>query len=212
MRTGLKETIEWYNRNARFYAGRNNLIYPNDSVQLENFLKLLNSGAKILDAGCGSGRFCKLMKDKGFLTTGIDLSSELIRLAKESYPELEFIEGDLRSLPFENQSFDGVWAHASLVHAESRKDVLTILKEFYRVLNANGVVRVMVKKNVIDTEAVIEPFTKEERFFRYFQEDDLCRFLERANFTVLKVMAFNEFEKNGMGRKDTNWIELIAKK
>lgn len=210
MKIGLKETIDWYNRNSKFYADRTN--WPYDLMQLNDFLKLLSPGAKILDAGCGAGRFCKLIEDKGFKAIGIDLSSELIKLAKESYPEIEFIEADMRSLPFTGQTMDGIWAHASLVHIETRKDVLVILKEFYRILVTKGILRIMVKESTKDTEVVVEPNTKEERFFRYFQEDDLCRFLEGASFTILKKNVINEYEKNGMGRKDTNWIEVIAQK
>lgn len=59
---------------------------------------------KVLEAGCGYGRWSPLFKNY----KGVDISSDFIELAKTNYPlhADNFICGDLRKLPFKDNSFD----------------------------------------------------------------------------------------------------------
>ena len=70
---------------------------------------------------------------------GIDLSKSLIEIARNKHPDIEFRQGNILNLPFEDESFDGVWAHASLVHLETTEEVVRALREFNRVLKPGGV-------------------------------------------------------------------------
>lgn len=56
----------------------------------------VESGARVLDAGCGSGRYAAELARAGFAVTGVDRSAELLAVARERAPEVEFEEGDLR--------------------------------------------------------------------------------------------------------------------
>lgn len=61
---------------------------------------------KILDLGCGNGSFTNYLTQQGFNATGLDPSESGIALAKQSFPDIEFIQGDIYNLPFsqlENQ-------------------------------------------------------------------------------------------------------------
>lgn len=56
--------------------------------------------SKTLDLGCGNGYYADYLSKKGFKVTGIDISKEIINLAKESYPEnlnLKFKQADVFS-------------------------------------------------------------------------------------------------------------------
>ena len=65
------------------------------------------AGKKVLMLGCGTGEESLLLREFGASDIiGVDLSEESIRLAKESYPECEFIVGDMHKLPFNDKSFD----------------------------------------------------------------------------------------------------------
>lgn len=59
---------------------------------------------KVLEAGCGYGRWAYLFTNY----TGVDISPDFIKLAQETYPERKnnFLVGDLRNLPFEDNTFD----------------------------------------------------------------------------------------------------------
>ncbi len=73
-------------------------------------------GARIADLGCGSGVFTDLLRRRGFDCVGVDLSPKLIRIARQTYPDVEFREGDIEHLPFADDSFDGVLLAGVLHH------------------------------------------------------------------------------------------------
>lgn len=81
--------------------------------EVDRALKMLRpeDGARILDLACGSGRHSLELERRGFSVVGVDISTELVEIARRDAAEQglasEFIEGDLRELPFEDE-FDVV--------------------------------------------------------------------------------------------------------
>ena len=71
---------------------------------------LLRSGQHILDLGCGYGRYTIPLAEMGFEIDGIDLTPSLVSkarsIAKEHNLKVSFTIGDMRSLPFPNESYD----------------------------------------------------------------------------------------------------------
>lgn len=49
------------------------------------------AGARALDIGCGAGRWCRFLNERGYETTGIDLQPELIEINRDRYPDMDFI-------------------------------------------------------------------------------------------------------------------------
>jgi ubiquinone/menaquinone biosynthesis C-methylase UbiE len=101
------------------------------------FIRLsgLPRGARIADLGCGSGVFSNVLRQRGYDCTGVDLSPALIRIAKQKYPGIEFLEGDVEHLPFADASFDGVLLAGILHHFEERS---AFLAEAKRILRPGG--------------------------------------------------------------------------
>jgi demethylmenaquinone methyltransferase / 2-methoxy-6-polyprenyl-1,4-benzoquinol methylase len=69
----------------------------------------LGPGGSALDVACGSGKLtAELAKIAGpsGRVIGLDFSARMLDIARDSYPALEFIEGDALKLPFEDGSFD----------------------------------------------------------------------------------------------------------
>ena len=99
----------------------------------------IHKGDKILDVACGTGVITGMLSQLSRETViGIDLSSEMIKIAKEKYEgqkDVSFIEGDFLSYPFEEESFDFVIiynAYPHFLYVESLK------KTIYRVLKKDG--------------------------------------------------------------------------
>ncbi len=93
-------------------------------------------GKKVLMLGCGTGEESIMLNEFGATDiVGIDLSEESIRLAKESYPNCEFIVGDMHKLPFEDNFFDFVYSSLAIHYSETPESVY---KEIYRVLKKEG--------------------------------------------------------------------------
>jgi ubiquinone/menaquinone biosynthesis C-methylase UbiE len=64
------------------------------------------TGTRVADLGCGSGVFTDLLHRQGYDAVGLDLSPKLIGLARQKYPGVEFLEGDVEHLPFPDSSLD----------------------------------------------------------------------------------------------------------
>lgn len=105
-----------------------------------NTLKLFNDvkGKSVLDAACGPGKYAEILLEKGANVTGFDLSTEMIKYAKErNVNQGSFFVHDL-SQPLamiDDGSFDYVLCALALHYIE---DWTSTIKEFFRVLKTNG--------------------------------------------------------------------------
>lgn len=102
----------------------------------------INSDDHVLDAGCGKGGSCFwLARNIGARATGItpvqsQISDCWTGVEKLNLQEqVDFVKADYCDMPFEDESFDVVWACESLCHAP---DKLLFYKEAYRVLKPGG--------------------------------------------------------------------------
>lgn len=114
------------------------------------FDKLNFNGQKLLDIGCGSGLFSGLAQHKGADVIGIDASEPLIKQAKLREPAINFLTGEMESLPFAEGSFDMVCGFNSFQYAASVKNALV---EAHRVLKPNGKLIAMIWGNNENCEA-----------------------------------------------------------
>jgi SAM-dependent methyltransferase len=94
-------------------------------------------GASIGDIGCGTGRLEPCLAASGLSLRGIDLSPEMIRVARRDYPGFEFDIADLRELPFEDASLAGVVCWYSLMYLVP-SDRPAAFSELARVVKSEG--------------------------------------------------------------------------
>ncbi len=104
---------------------------------IETFARVtgLPAGARVVDLGCGSGVFTDRLQAHGYQATGVDLSPKLIEIAREKYPAIEFLEGDIEALPFPDGHFDGVLLSGVLHHF---LDISRCVAEVKRILRPGG--------------------------------------------------------------------------
>ncbi len=101
----------------------------------------------VLDAGCAHGRLIPYLKKLGVSKEhykGIDISEELIREARKTYPEYSFQVGNVLNLPYENDSFDVVLSSAVLHHIPTWALRSHMIREALRVTKTGGVVIFLV--------------------------------------------------------------------
>lgn len=101
---------------------------------INELLDKFEYNAKLLDIGCGDGE--RTLSNLTEESVGIDISSSGLKMAQDSVSK-ELVQADMSSLPFKNDSFDGITAYFSVFHVsrDSHKDVY---REFRRVMNSNG--------------------------------------------------------------------------
>jgi SAM-dependent methyltransferase len=87
----------------------------------------VDRGDRVLDVACGSGLALELAALRGAACTGIDASPRLIAVARDRNPEADLQVGDMRTLPWDDGSFDvvtsfrGIWGTTPEVVAEVRR-------------------------------------------------------------------------------------------
>lgn len=134
------EVTAYYDANAETFFAETVNIDVSDTRQ--HFTALLPDGAKILDAGCGSGRDTKHFLDAGYRVTAFDASSEMVRLAS-AYTGIEVLRMTFQEMRF-NAEFDGIWASATLLHLP--KSLLPqALSNIARALRPGGVAYISFK-------------------------------------------------------------------
>src|SRR5258708_3413568 len=115
------------------------------NVGTVKFTSYLKKGDSILDVGCAGGMKSEFLANQGFAITGIDLSDEMIKIAKDRMPNGEFYVKDItQPLGLDNQ-FDGVFAQAVLLHI-SKKDIRKVLKNLLNLLKTGGHLYIAVKQ------------------------------------------------------------------
>jgi len=119
--------IRWKNKNSTYY----------NTLWIKNLLDIKFKFNSVLDYGCGTGSLYPFLKQKfnGAKYTGIDISPDMLKVAKESYPDGKFIEADGENLPFKNKTFDLVIVRGALHHLPNPEKGL---KEISRVLKPKG--------------------------------------------------------------------------
>jgi SAM-dependent methyltransferase len=79
----------------------------------------------LLDVGCGTGWFTRRAAGDGLNVTGFDHNPDWLNFARaHSGPELKWVEGDARELPFENASFDHVLSIAALCFVDDERQAV----------------------------------------------------------------------------------------
>lgn len=82
----------------------------------DRFRRLLPAPARVLDLGCGAGRDLGPLKERGYEVVGVDISDGMLELARRHHADVELVQASLYELPFHDESFDGVWSAATLLH------------------------------------------------------------------------------------------------
>jgi SAM-dependent methyltransferase len=96
---------------------------------------LAQSPKQALDVGCGEGRFCRMLRQHGVKSTGIDPTPALIAAARARDAGGHYLRAAAESLPFADETFDLVVSYLSLIDVP---DIQSAIPEMARVLSPGG--------------------------------------------------------------------------
>lgn len=116
------------------FAGR-----PLNHVMVQAFADLVRQagGGPVADVGCGPGHVTRYLRDRGVDAFGVDLSPQLLTLARAANPGVRFEVGDMGSLEIASGTLAGVLANYSIIHTPPAALPAT-LTELSRVLAPGG--------------------------------------------------------------------------
>jgi ubiquinone/menaquinone biosynthesis C-methylase UbiE len=135
-----REVRETYDRIAAHFSQTREYPWPD----VEAFVERADEGRTALDLGCGNGRHAELLAERATRVVGVDLSGELLDLARERATDrgyrdrFEPLCGDAGTLPLCDDSVDLCVYVAALHHLDGRETRLTSLDELARVLTPEG--------------------------------------------------------------------------
>mmetsp|Transcript_120 Transcript_120/g.232 ORF Transcript_120/g.232 Transcript_120/m.232 type:complete len:541 (-) Transcript_120:379-2001(-) len=131
-------------------------------VHLQQHLNT-NDPTTMIDLGCGFGRDALHFSSLGHYVLGVDYSVKMLNHAKKIAPKAHYLNMDMRSLKnvLVDESVDGVWANASLVHLP-KCDVLDVLKGLYEAVKVGGVLYLSLRIGNADDNG--EVFEADERY------------------------------------------------
>jgi SAM-dependent methyltransferase len=135
-RTAWDNRAEWWHARAEA-----NVLAADRGAELDRIWDALrlNRDARLLDAGCGSGQWAIAFTERGARVTGVDLSPEMIRLARDAANarglDIEWRTGDVTRLADPLAVFDAI--HARVLF-QFLPDVPAALRELRRVLKPGG--------------------------------------------------------------------------
>ena len=131
-----------YNTFAQFYDYlTENVDYKVRSAYISNFFSHYGeSGSKVLDLACGTGTLSKLLSDKSYDVTGIDISEEMLTVAMEKCAgNVKFLKGDITNFVLPEKYDFCVCSLDSINHLENIDKVKACFSCVYNALEKNGI-------------------------------------------------------------------------
>jgi SAM-dependent methyltransferase len=177
-------------------------------AQLEDLLKHVPAGGRILDAGCGPGHHSAWLAARGYRVVGIDLAEPALEIARRSnaVSGARFVQADMRFLTSAVGGFDAVWASGSCIHLP-RPELRVALESFKRVLRPGGHLGITMQ---VTRLAALE---EDGRFFEGHASAEAVRsIIEDAKF-VVKSRTEESTTANTRGlRHLVHWTSIVAQK
>ena len=184
-------------------------------IWLEKYSDIIEQIPKqnALDLGCGLGQYTKYLMDKGFNVMSADISIEVLNKLKSNIQNANIKELDMsKPLPFDNNSFDLVFANLSIHYFDS-KTTINLLKEIRRILKKDGYFIGSVNssktyKFIKDVAQQIEPnyYYENGRTVRLWDKEQFDEFF--SGFNLIKL---EEVETTRWNKTKIMW-EFIARK
>ena len=104
----------------RRYQGQK---YPGTEQTLFAFIGD-NRSVDVLEVGCGTGHWLKVLRDRAGFVTGIDLSANMLQRAQDMMPHAPLVRGRAELLPYRAQSFDRVFCINAFHHFAEKLNFL----------------------------------------------------------------------------------------
>jgi len=188
-----------HSKMADTYNEREPHFRPENKEKVRNKLQEIHSvsGGKLLDVGCGTGFIIDLSKDLFDVVYGVDITEAMLKKVDVSSGNINLLNVNAESMPFEDNYFDVVTAYSFLHHL---KDYTGVLNEVYRVLKKGGIFYIDLEPNKLFWE-----MAQQYKSVEYSQYSDIIkREIKSICFTAESV-----YEEYGIDKDIFNKAEYI---
>lgn len=172
-------------------------------------------GSKILEGGCGLSQNVCILTENGYDAYGIDFDKRTIGIVKSYLPKLKILCGDVRSLPFRDNFFDGYWSLGVIEHFYDGFE--DIVSEIQRVVRPSGYLYLTfpsiskIRENKIKEKKYPIWENKDKKIKEFYQfalpNDSVLQTLKKYNFKLVK-----KIQQSGLkGFKDETNSKAVKK-
>ena len=149
------------------------------------------------------GKTRVIFADKAFDVYGVDLTWTFLQAAKKRAPRLPLIQADMRCLPFQEQTFDGIWAAASIIHLPKTR-ARTFFRQLWTLIKPGGwlATTVMYGRNV----GVLKDQWIPGRYLAKWYKSEFNNTVRTAKWEVVSLDRVRNQERKGA------WLNLLAKR
>ena len=169
-----------YNRCARDYAGQRCTM---PGAELNLITEHLAPGSKVLDIGCGAGIPVARHLAGMFSLTGIDISSNMIALAKKNVPTAKFVIADVMETKFPASSFDAIVSFYAIFHIP-RQEHQALFRRFAHWLRPGGLLLFTVARHDDGPGYTEDDFFGGTMYWSNFGPSTYKKFLTETGFQI----------------------------
>lgn len=203
------EAVTVFNEHAGIYQQKY-MDQQHYAQSLDLMLSHLSTNAEILDLGCGPGNITRylLRRRPDLKILGIDLSENMICLAKENNPAASFEKMDIRNLHLLMQKFDAIICGFCLPYLGS-KEAAALIGHAARLLKKNGISYLSTMEGNYRKSGYHESSTGSRLFIRLYDEKYLSGLLRENDLEVMDVNRVVYFNFEGSPTTD---LVIVARK
>lgn len=161
-----------------------------DVQLLQELIRQLPLGAKVLDAGCGAGVPVTKILSGHFDVTGVDFAESQIEMARQLVPKATFICHDIVDLDLPDSSFDAICSYYAIIHIP-REEHSRLLQNFYRMLRPGGLALLCMGENDIKHD-IEEDYHGSPMYWSHFDAATNLRMLKAAGFEIIQSRAVTD--------------------
>ena len=159
-----KDVIDFFDRLAPVWDSTN--IRNEEVIEEILFKGGIREGVRVLDVACGTGVLFPDYKRNGADVTGIDISPEMVKIAKEKFPEAEVICGDVLDFSI-SEKFDAVMIYNAFPHFAEPEKLIEKLSEILKVSGRISIAHGISEKELAECHSgsaknVSAPLVKKE--------------------------------------------------
>jgi len=132
----IDKTRDDYNLIAHHFASTRKFNWSDTTEPIRELR--LTKGDKVLDLGCGSARLYELLKEYDIQYYGMDISNELIKIARDNVPKGRFEVGDMLETPYDDNFFRSVISIAVVHHVPTAELRQKAFDEIFRITKPGG--------------------------------------------------------------------------
>lgn len=198
-----KITIQSYDKYAKDWTLKYSVLGFWEQEMMV-FQKFLPEG-RMLEIGSGGGRDARELIELGYDYVGVDVSDSFLCEARKENPNALFLKQSAYNLGFKDNSFNGFWSSATLLHIPRNKINLA-LQEIHRVISSSGVGFIAMTEGSLNGmhKTTLRAGDECERYFTCYLPEEFWDILENNGYKII-------YHHTRQINEDNTWLVYMVR-